>query len=321
MKIVVGAKAAPALMEREMLVKEAERLLDLQKATLLYLIDVSVATVDAAMRARVKGQPYILDLGDDTYALAVAAEMGRLRARSRAGIAALTMQGATGIVYRGWFHRLILLAQRVDKPLMWVPDTVSDCELEARTDRVPEQDLICSFGSITNAQRRELWPPFYGGELFDLLEMDKGLRGLLVARGPGAPIAATLATERGLKGRIKILPELPQRALLEEVEAAAFVTSYQTDDVVGWSRTTGKLPLVLAAGRGLLTTNVGEAVRCLPARQRYPADREAYLEGSVRRIGEGWSRADIAGAKKTAERFRRSTQARRLALWLEGVLP
>jgi hypothetical protein len=40
--------------------------------------------------------------------------------------------------------------------------------------------------------------------------------------------------------------------------------STQTNDVVGWVRTTGKLPLYLAAGRYVLASRVGEAARVLP---------------------------------------------------------
>ena len=40
--------------------------------------------------------------------------------------------------------------------------------------------------------------------------------------------------------------------------------STQTNDVVGWVRTTGKLPLYLAAGRFVLASRVGEAARVLP---------------------------------------------------------
>jgi hypothetical protein len=46
--------------------------------------------------------------------------------------------------------------------------------------------------------------------------------------------------------------------------------STQTNDVVGQVRTTGKLPLYLAAGRYILASNVGEAARVLEPEMLVP---------------------------------------------------
>ena len=67
--------------------------------------------------------------------------------------------------------------------------------------------------------------------------------------------------------------------------------STQTNDVVGSVRTTGKLPLYLAAGRFVLATRVGEAARVLPPAMLveytgasdpdYPAKLAARVEALV----------------------------------------
>ena len=68
--------------------------------------------------------------------------------------------------------------------------------------------------------------------------------------------------------------------------------STQTNDVIGNVRTTGKLPLYLAAGRFVLASRVGEAARVLPPRcwsiprrldPDYPAKLAERVEPARRR--------------------------------------
>ena len=59
---------------------------------------------------------------------------------------------------------------------------------------------------------------------------------------------------------------IPFENLPEYVNAMDICLSTQTDDIIGWMRTTAKLPLYLAAGRYVLATDVGEAHYLLPSK-------------------------------------------------------
>jgi hypothetical protein len=112
---------------------------------------------------------------------------------------------------------------------------------------------------------------------------------------------------------------IPQEALLDLIRSAGFVTSYQTGDLAGWVRTTGKLPLVLGVGRGVLATDVGEAHFVLPRDQLLPCDRDSYTSLGLARIARGWTASDAQKARRLGTAFARSTQAKRLAAWLNGI--
>lgn len=313
MKIRCSTKARPALAERLSLLSEVEELHP--KSDLLYLIDIDRATTREALPALATGRPYVVDLGDDARTLAKGAGLGRGEVFLRHRTSQAVVMRAKAVVYRGYFQRLILEARGVQRPALWIPDSVGDHLLDRD---VGERDvnLVATFGSITNKAPRPEWPAFYGAELLDVLDEIPTLRGLVILRGNGAEGFRALARERGLADRIDYHADLSVDQLFTELCRAGFVTSYQTDDLTGWSRTTGKLPLALAAGCGLLSTAVGEASRVLPASQQSGAGRAAFVAMAVRRIQTGWTARDVAHARLAAESYRRSELASRLAKFL-----
>jgi glycosyltransferase involved in cell wall biosynthesis len=70
--------------------------------------------------------------------------------------------------------------------------------------------------------------------------------------------------ELGIEGLVEFAGRVPYAELPGWLHRMDICLSMQTNDVVGWVRTTGKLPLYLAAGRFVLASRVGEAARVLP---------------------------------------------------------
>jgi len=68
------------------------------------------------------------------------------------------------------------------------------------------------------------------------------------------------------------LGRLPYETLPEHLALLDICLSTQTNDAAGQVRTTGKLPLYLASGRFVLSTEVGEAARVLPPDMLLPYD-------------------------------------------------
>lgn len=316
MVVRVSPRSRAALAERLVLLEETAAAVG-QTCDLTYILDLNAYSVKMALACRLQRKPYVIDCGDDPYGIARAGGKNHRQAKAQQIAAIGALNGAQGVVYRGWFHRYMLLSQAVRPPLFWAPDTVDDAAMNVALPEVPSDHTLMSFGSVT--QVRSAWPHTYGGEVLDLLREDSDLTALIVARGPAFGAVIDSAKGMGLASRIEFINGLPLEDLLGRMRRIPFVTSYQTDDTVGWSRTTGKLPLVLAGGGCLLTTRVGEAARVLPSDQTFPAERAAFVLGCLERMSSGWHAQDRMQARGLAETYRRSRVASSLGDWLSNL--
>jgi hypothetical protein len=100
-----------------------------------------------------------------------------------------------------------------------------------------------------------------------------------------------------------------------------FVTSVQSNDIAGWVRTTGKLPLSLGLRKYVVATAVGDAVAALPAEALIRSESDVTVVSDIanvvdRGIPRGWE----VEALRRAEPYRRSIVAHDLASFLESVL-
>jgi glycosyltransferase involved in cell wall biosynthesis len=90
------------------------------------------------------------------------------------------------------------------------------------------------------------------------------VRGLIIGDGSGIEILRRRCVDHGIADRIEFVGRVPYSELPGWLRRLDVCLSTQTDDVIGNVRTTGKLPLYLAAGRFVLASRVGEASRVLP---------------------------------------------------------
>src|SRR5439155_17871072 len=91
------------------------------------------------------------------------------------------------------------------------------------------------------------------------------VKGVVIGDGSGLPILRARCREYGIEDRVLFLGRLPYEELPRYLGLIDVCLSTQTNDLVGQVRTTGKLPLYLAAGRYVLASRVGEAARVLDA--------------------------------------------------------
>jgi glycosyltransferase involved in cell wall biosynthesis len=109
----------------------------------------------------------------------------------------------------------------------------------------------------------------YGWELVELIRLLKDqlarpIRGVLIGDGSGVPILEQRCQEYGILDLMDFAGRIPYGDLPAQLRRMDVCLSTQTNDVIGQVRTTGKLPLYLAAGRFILASRVGEAARVLP---------------------------------------------------------
>lgn len=89
------------------------------------------------------------------------------------------------------------------------------------------------------------------------------MTGVVVGDGPGRPVLEAACRRLGLGKRLRVLGEVPHDVVPTWMNVFDVGLSTQTDDPVGWGRTTAKLPEYLACGTAVLCSDVGEAHRWL----------------------------------------------------------
>jgi glycosyltransferase involved in cell wall biosynthesis len=250
-----GGKAAAA---RRML-----RGLRAVRPDVCYVLDVAAAGVTAAgVYKLLTGTPFVIDTGDAVV------ELGRVLGRGPAGMLAtraletFALRAAAGVVVRGSFHAE-LLARRGARATV-IPDGVA---VDQFAGPPPPGDHPLTVGLVGSS----VWVPArqtcYGWELVELIRILKDrlpVRGLMIGDGSGIDVLRKRCAEYGIADRVEFAGRVPYAELPGWLRRGDVWLSTQTDDVIGHVRTTGKLPLYLAAGRYVLASRVGEAARVLP---------------------------------------------------------
>ncbi|MBI4468814.1 MAG: glycosyltransferase [Acidobacteria bacterium] len=241
------------------------------RPAVIYVFDMAVPGVAAASVYKLfSGCPLLIETGDEIHALAKS--MGRRGAVALALTAALELWSlaiADGIVTRGLDHAAMLrgmVSGRVD----CLPDGVDvdafevDPALDLRRRWAPNQELVVGLvGSLTWNRRMELC---YGWDLVEALALLKtrAVRGVIIGDGDGRPSLERRCKELGVADAITFEGRVEFEQLPRYLSALDVCLSTQTNDEVGRARTTGKLPVYMAAGKFILATRVGEAARVLP---------------------------------------------------------
>lgn len=327
-RAVVKESSARPLAERIELLREAgikevmlantaseaiSRLRRLPPASVLYLVDLNTVTAPLAIMGAAFSDRVVIDIGDDAHALALGMGKSRTSARTRRTIETVALARANGVVFRGRMHPVM---RRLGKWNVWCPDTVKDV-IASQAVAVDDSHTIATFGSMAPVNQ-DGWT--YGMEVVEAVAIDKSLKGIIVGEGPGlGAIRDIVKASPQLRKRLTIHGYLPQEKLLAAISDARFITSYQSNDVAGWVRTTGKLPLVLASGKILLTTPVGEAVFSLPRGwlidAKGPREFAQRVPSAVREL----SCVANTSSKDLAMPFIRSVVAKRLRQFLVQV--
>jgi glycosyltransferase involved in cell wall biosynthesis len=235
------------------------------KPQIAYVFDMSYSGVFAALITKwVTGCCLIIDTGDAIY------ELARSMGRRAAGLwltrhlENISLSMADHIVVRGTFHQRLLSGRGIQAELIrdgvdtnqFAPLNADDLRKQYGLDKALTIGVMGS--SVWNEKLR--W--CYGLEMVEALRLLKDLpvKGIMIGDGSGIARLKSLCEEYGIEGRIIFIGRVPYSDLPAYLNMIDICLSTQTNDVVGQVRTTGKLPLYLAAGRYVLASKVGEAV-------------------------------------------------------------
>ncbi|MGO8864795.1 MAG: hypothetical protein ACLQRH_29070 [Acidimicrobiales bacterium] len=184
----------------------------------------------------------------------------------------------------------------------------------------PEGDrhIVGTFGSVALPKTGDR---AYGWEVIDAVAYHGGdLTGLVVANGPGCAALEVRAKRLGVASNVHVIDGMRMEELIGVLGPVGFVTSVQSNDLAGWVRTTGKLPLSLGLRKYVIATAVGEAVATLPPEALVLArDDKGIVEDIATVVDRGIPVQWAAEAVRRAEPFRRSFVAGELAGFLEGL--
>lgn len=283
-----------------------------------------VYSVDMAFSGVLAGGAYrllarcrlIVDTGDAIVELARSVgERGRVGMWLTMALERFGFWVADSVVVRGTEHRNLL--GELGKRVVVVQDgvdtkTFRPRDVEARRDELaPGGEL--TIGLVGSSVWSDRLGICYGWELVELVHAlrDRPVVGVMVGGGSGIERLRARCEELGIEDRMRFVGIVPYDDLPDFLSAMDFCISTQTNDIPGRVRTTGKLPLYLAAGGVILATRVGEAALVLDERQLveyegvvdrgYPARLAARVRDLVE---DAEARAEIVAANRTTARER-----------------
>lgn len=238
---------------------------------IIYVMDVAYTGVLAGCIAKqLTGCKLITDTGDVAYELAQST--GKYSSRQLAliqWIEQLAIHQSDRLIVRGSYHKSWLERQG-SYAVEFVPDGV-DTDNTQPVNATPlraqlglENNLVVGLvGTLSWSERHQMC---YGWDIIAALKLlpDQAVKALLVGDGNGRSILEKQAREFGVADRVIFTGQIPYDRLPEYLSAMDVCISTQSNNLVGWVRTTGKLPLYLACGKYVIATDVGEASRVLP---------------------------------------------------------
>jgi phosphatidylinositol alpha-1,6-mannosyltransferase len=173
------------------------------------------------------------------------------------------------VVVRGSRHVELLELWGVRGAVL-IPDGV-DCGAFVGADREGVRRAIgAGTSAVVGVVSTIGWEPRLGlpSPGWDVVEClarlpDLDLVGLIVGDGPGLAGLQSFAAQRGVADRMRFVGRQSLEALPGYLAAMDVFLHTALNNPMSQVRTTGKLPLLLAAGRAAVVSRVGEAARVL----------------------------------------------------------
>ncbi len=260
-----------------------------QRGGWVYCIDLGIPAAPlVALRKRLGGGfRLIYEIGDPARPLLEAQRRAWWEVAAADRIDRRLPARADRLVFRGSYladYFRSIAPNETLPPWIWLPDGADMAVFSPRRDdpRVADlrqrHGLDGSFvvGLVGNIHFNPDFNLFYGWELAEALahlpaETDRPIVGVVVGDGPGRAVLEAARDRLGLGDRLKLIGRVPHDEVPLWMNVFDVGLSTQTDDPVGWGRTTAKLPEYLGCGTVVVCTDVGEAHRWLtPLGQTLP---------------------------------------------------
>lgn len=299
-----------------------------------YVFDMGYAGVFGAWLYKIFfGGRLVIETGDVIYELMRATgNRGWLGLRLTRWLEGFSLRVADKLVVRGRLHKEWLAKRGISAEV--VQDGVETADFAPRAvedlRRAHELEGVLTVGLVGSSVWSEKQRMCYGWELVEALRLlkDAPVKGVMIGDGTGIAHLKSLCREYGIEDRMLFLGYVPYADLPRYLSMLDVCLSTQTNDLVGQVRTSGKLPLYLAAGRYVLASDVGEASFVLDQEMMVQYDGvkdESYPARLVERIRAILERPEVLknstrNIALAAEHFEYAKLAERVGSVIESVL-
>jgi hypothetical protein len=222
------------------------------------------------------GKKIIIDTGDLVYELAKL--LGGRNFLSLLLIKygeKLCLKLADIIIVRGIYHKK-LLKKKGFKNVYFLPDGVDLRIIKPTQDPTLRKKFnlqnYFTIGIIGTSIWSEKLQMCVGWEIVETIKLLKNLpiKGIIIGYGTGIEKLKKLSHNYHIQDKIIFIPKTPYHQLPTHLSLIDITISTQTNNSIGWVRTTSKLPLYLALNKYTLTTKVGTAYYILPKEMLIP---------------------------------------------------
>lgn len=213
--------------------------------------------------------PIVVDSGDVVAGYFSNVGKSALSCKVADWVERMMISMADEVVVRGRWHAEYLRGRSIRRACCWVPEGVDLALFKPMDLEQAKRSLGLGGRFVVGTVGRLVWNRIhgvaYGWDIIEALAMipDTKVVGLIVGDGDGLAHLKRLAEERNLSTRVYFTGWIPHDKVPLYINAMDVCVSTQSNDPVGWARTTGKLPEFMACGRFILATEVGEAARLL----------------------------------------------------------
>jgi len=170
---------------------------------------------------------------------------------------------ADRLVVRGSYHQEWLAQQGFSADVLQDGVDAAQFRLQNGTEMRQQYGVNgeLTVGLVGSSIWSEKLQMCYGWELVELLRLmkDQPVKGIMIGDGSGIAHLKARSREYGIEEKLIFVGRVEYEQLPTYLGMIDICLSTQTNDIVGQVRTTGKLPLYLAAGRFILASRVGEA--------------------------------------------------------------
>jgi len=255
------------------------------KSNFIYIINIAYSGIIAGLTAKILlGKKIIIDTGDINYKLFESIGRSPLVCLLERLLEYLSLRFSDVIITRSRFHKELLSKRFPARPIYQLPDGV-DCELfiPKGVKTLKEKLGLSNFltiGLIGSLIWNKKYNTCYGWDLIEAMKILKGepLKAIIIGNGNGRRYLERKVKEYKINDRIIFTGRVAYENLSDYINTMDICLSTQTNDINGWVRVTGKLPLYLACARYILATDVGEAHYVLPQQMLLPFNGKKDLE-------------------------------------------
>lgn len=241
-----------------------------ERPALVYLLNISLAGAVAGLLAKQAARRrLIVEVGDPLVEHFKNAGHPAIVCAAVGAVERLVLSVADEVVVRGAWLGEYFSRRGPFRAYHWLPDGVDldvfrpmPVDDAKRACGVSGKYVIGTVGRLTWTAAHAIG---YGWDIVEALADidDEDVVGLIVGDGEGVAHLKRRAAERKISHRVHFPGWVPHTQVPCYVNAMDVCVSTQTNDPVGWSRTTAKLPEFMACGRTVLATEVGEAAALL----------------------------------------------------------